>query len=185
MLTRKIGTSLLLLSLAGFLAHARVETRYKSDSLRGLRGAYVSVQYGGTPHREAGLTSSQIAAEVSLRLRIAGLNVLTESEWRQEPGRPYLYVNIAETTIPGQGKADLGQVYTCSVDLMQETSLMRSPGSAVDACTWSRGATIIVPPNDLGQVRVLVGDLATEFTAAARAANRPGGEATSSRSLEK
>jgi hypothetical protein len=150
-----------------------------------LRGAYVTVHYTGKVRPEAGLTEALIASEVSLRLRIAGLNVLTEEEWRKTAGKPYLFVNIIDTGIPGTKGAEIGQVFTCSLDLMQEASLTRSRETNVDVCTWSRGATLVIPSNDLGQVRVLVGDLASEFTSAVAAANHRGGESTSSRPLEK
>jgi hypothetical protein len=178
--------SLLLVGLGSSISTASDARRFTVGSLHGLRGAFVTVHYSGKPHPEAGLTDNQLASEVSLRLQVAGLNVLTESEWKKTPGKPYLYLNLIDTGIPGRGKKDIGHVYTCSLDLMQETSLTRSPGLVVDACTWSRGATIVVPSNDLSQVRILIGDLASEFTTAVTAANQPKRETTAtSKPLEK
>jgi len=185
MIARRAGLTVFVVVLSSCLLFANNAGRFKGESLRGLHGAFVTVHYSGKPHSEAGLTETQLASEVSLRLQIAGLKVLTEPEWKKTAGRPYLYVNIIDTGLLGKGQKAMGYVYTCTLDLMQETSLARNPRSIIDACTWSRGATIAVPSNDLGQVRVLVGDLASEFAAAVRAANLPRRETASYRSLEK
>jgi len=67
---------------------------------------------------------------------------------------------------------------------MEDVILTRDTKSVVEACTWSRGATVVVPAGELAQVRVLAGDLASEFTAALRSANQGKAEATSFRAPE-
>ncbi len=180
------GVSILLAILLGWcISFARKSSASEGASLRGLRAVYVKVHYAGRPHPKAGLTKSQLAAEVSLRLKIAGLRVVPRSEWEKTAGRPYVYLDVTDTALPSGEGNRLGYVYTCSLDLMQESSLVRSRESIVDACTWSQGATIVVPPNDLGQVRILIGNLASEFTAAVRGADQATRESIPSGMVEK
>jgi hypothetical protein len=164
-----IVAAMLLLSSAT-LAHVRNEGR--GDSVGGLHSVFVSVHVDGKSLAASGLTDPQVWSAVVLRLRLAGLNVLNEEEWEKTQGKPYLYVSLNDTLLSGQAGHPAGYVCTCSLDLMQDVALARPPHSHVDACTWSRAATLIVPPNDGAQVRVLVDDLATEFTDAVTAANR-------------
>ena len=158
------------------LAHARNEG--PGDSVRGLRSVFVSVHVDGKSLAASGLTNPQVWSAVVLRLRLAGIGVLNEGEWEKTQGRPYLSVSLNDTLLSEQAGRPAGYVCTCSFDLMQDVALARQPRSHVDACTWSRGATLIVPPNDGAQVRMLVDNLATEFTNAVTAANRNVSERT-------
>jgi hypothetical protein len=54
------------------------------------------------------LTEAPLVSEILLRLRIADLNVLTEAEWEKTSGKPFLYVNILDTGIPGTKGEKLG-----------------------------------------------------------------------------
>jgi hypothetical protein len=151
------------------LAHAR--NGGPGASVRGLHGVFVSVRVDGKSLAASGLTDSQVWSAVALRLRLANLGVLNEKEWEKTPGKPYLFVSLNDTMLSGQAGHPAGYVCTCSLDLMQDVALSREPSSHVDACTWSRGATLIVPPTDAVQVRMLVDNLALEFTNAVTAAN--------------
>ena len=67
---------------------------FKQKALVGLKGVEVLVE-GMQPEAERlGLTRAQIQTDVELRLRKAGIRVLTEKERDETPGRPYLYVNV-------------------------------------------------------------------------------------------
>ena len=142
------------------------------ESLRGLRSVFVSVHQNGPAEGGRGLTDSQIWSEIVLRLQIAGLNILTENEWAKTRGRPYLYLNLTDTSLAGQGRNSVGYVCTCSLDLMQEAGLARDPKTIVDACTWSRGATVVDPTADLLHLRMLIDNLASQFGSAVLAANK-------------
>ena len=65
------------------------------NTLRGLSGVYVMPE---NPLEEdairGGLSQDNIRTEVELKLRLAGIRVLSKEEWEQELGRPYLYVRL-------------------------------------------------------------------------------------------
>jgi hypothetical protein len=151
---------------------AHVRNGGPGDSLKGLRSMFVTVHVDGKSLVSCGLTNAQVWSAVVLRLRLAGLNVLNEENWEQMQGKPYLSISLSDTVLSGSTGHPAGYVCTCSFDLMQEVSLVRQPGSSVDACTWSRGATVIIPPDEGGEVRMVVDSLATEFTSAVTAANQ-------------
>jgi hypothetical protein len=170
-----VGIVAAIMLLCSFtLAHVR--NGGPGESVKGLRSVFVSVHIDGRSLAGSGLTNPQVWSAVVLRLRLAGLTVLNEGEWEKTQGKPYLYVHLSDTALSEQGGHPAGYVCTCSFDLMQDVALARQPRSHVDACTWSRGATLIVPPNDLAQVRILVDNLATEFTSDVTAANNNGSE---------
>ncbi len=156
------------------------------SSVQGLHGMFVSVHIDGKSLTAAGLTNPQVWSAVVLRLRLAGLKVLNEEERQKTPGKPYLYVSLSDTLLSKQAEHPAGYVCTCSFDLMQEVTLARPPQFPVEACTWSRGATLIVPPNDTAEVRIVVDNLAKEFAdAVAEANNHVAGGAPGTDPLEK
>jgi len=63
------------------------------NALRGLSGVYVMPE---NPLEEeairGGLSQDAIRTEVELKLRQAGIRVLSREEWEQAPGKPYLQV---------------------------------------------------------------------------------------------
>ncbi len=150
-----------------------------NQSLRGLQAVYLSVHRTGVGPRSAGLSDDEVWGEILARLQFAGIRVLTEEKWAHAEGRPYLYVDLADTALGPRGRRTQGHVYTCSLNLMQEMRMVRAPGNVVDACTWSRGATVVVPSKDVAPMRILVDRLAAEFASAVKAANRGTPERTS------
>jgi len=66
----------------------------EQNALRGLNGLCVIVEDMDPKMEELGLTRDQIQTDVELRLRRAGIIVLTMEEALKSPGSPYLYVNI-------------------------------------------------------------------------------------------
>jgi hypothetical protein len=155
----------------GAVTLAQTSNGGPDSPVQGLHGVFVSVHIDGKSLTGAGLTNPQVWSAVVLRLRLAGLGVLNEEEWEKAPGKPYLYVSLNDTPLSEQAGLPAGYVCTCSFDLMQEVALVRQPRSHMEACTWSRGETLIVPPNDVAEVRMVVDSLATEFANAMAAAN--------------
>ncbi|MGH7183812.1 MAG: hypothetical protein ACREJN_17800, partial [Nitrospiraceae bacterium] len=73
-------------------------TSDKRDTLRGLREISVLVEYLPDDVEREGLSRTQLQHDIEMRLRQAGLRVLTISEIANSPGAPYLYVAIYPIT---------------------------------------------------------------------------------------
>ena len=80
-----------------------------------------------------GLSWEQIQTDVELRLRKAGIRVLTEQERLDAPGSPWLAVQVATFQHP---KIPV-YAFMIGVELMQRTYLERNLDLGVSAATWS------------------------------------------------
>ena len=69
-------------------------TADKRDTLRGLREISVLVEYLPDDVEREGLNREHLKHDIEMRLRQAGLRVLTISEIANSPGAPYLYVAV-------------------------------------------------------------------------------------------
>jgi hypothetical protein len=104
------------------------------NTLRGLSGVYVMPE---NPQEEdairGGLSQDNIRTEVEMKLRLAGIRVLSREEWEQEPGRPYLQVwpKVLKGGVLG------GYMYHITVEFKQYVTLVRSPSVQVFGTTWS------------------------------------------------
>ena len=104
------------------------------NSLRGLSGVYVVPE---NPLEEdairGGLSQDTIRKEAELKLRLAGIRVLSREEWEKEPGRPYLQVwpKVLKGGVLG------GYIYHISLEFKQYVSLVRSSSIQVFGTTWS------------------------------------------------
>jgi len=104
------------------------------NSLRGLNGVYVMPE---NPLEEdaikGGLSKDNIRTEVELKLRQAGIRVLSREEWEQESGRPYLQVwpKVLKGGVLG------GYIYHITVEFKQYVTLFRSPSVQAFGATWS------------------------------------------------
>src|SRR5437899_9138582 len=95
-------------------------------TLAGLRGVYVVVSDMKEDARQKGLWEAQLRTDVELKLRQAGINVLTEEEVRRTPGLPYLYVTVS--TLQLQASTLFGlYAFAVNVELVQAICLGRSP----------------------------------------------------------
>src|ERR671924_598657 len=65
---------------------------YQNSSLRGLPGVRVLLTDLNPDAERDGLIKSEVQMDVELRLRNAGIRVLTEEEWHKVPRAPMLYV---------------------------------------------------------------------------------------------
>ena len=142
------------------------DDEYTRKTLAGLTGLYVSVQRIPDEMQRDGLDTTQILTDVELKLRQAGITVLTRQEWLSTEAFPYLYVNVqAHKT---------SNLYALSVDveLRQLVTLVHNPAVSTLATTWSATGIIgTVGSQKLGSVRDDVRDLTDEFINAYLAAN--------------
>ena len=83
---------MVLLLLPG-VSHAL--TYNKQEALVGLKGVEVIVEARDYKGESGGLSRDQIQTDVELRLRKAGIRVLTKKERGETPGQPDLYVVVS------------------------------------------------------------------------------------------
>ena len=136
-------------------------------TLAGLTGVYVLVEQISDEAQRDGLDTTQIRTDVELKLRQAGITVLTRQEWLSTAAAPYLYVNVQVLKNPAKF-----YVFSANVELGQRATLVHDPSMSVLATTWSATGTIgTVGSQKVGSVREDVRDLTDQFINAYLAAN--------------
>ena len=126
------------------------------ETLRGIKGLQVVVEPIEPEIETVGLARSQIQADVELKLRTAGLNILIREKRNTEiiraSGEAYLYVNphiLKLHKIPSYFQVD-AYVFSIDLELYQAVNLMRNKKRST-ALTWSTGVLGI--NRDLAQIR--------------------------------
>jgi hypothetical protein len=107
----------------------------------------VLIEYLPDDVEREGLSREHLQRDIEVRLRQAGLRVLTISEIAKSPGAPYLYVAVYPITGPS---VDLN-AYAIGLTLKQLVQLSRNPTTELFATTWEGPA----PPSSLIAPRVL------------------------------
>ena len=79
-----------------------------------------------------GLNREHLQRDIEVRLRQAGLHVLTISEVANLPGAPYLYVAV----YPIIGPSINVNTYAVALTLKQLVQLSRNPSTELFATTW-------------------------------------------------
>ena len=128
----------------------------KSDreTLKNLKGVHVHVQDLNQDIEQAGLSKNQIRTDVELKLRLAGIKVLTLLEHYEGKGAPYLHIYLdSHKTEKG------GFVYSLSFGIIQEVRLVRN-NTITDAITWSISG---VGYNNIEGIRAHIKDRADKF----------------------
>jgi hypothetical protein len=126
-------------------------------TLAGLPGVGVVLEEVKPP-----LDTSTIQTDVELRLRRAGIRVLSEEERQKTTGGPYLYVQVTHIG----AVAPWGNIvaYSLNVELKQNVFLERTYEAAVGSTTWSVSSVAIVGRNNLVKgVREAVRDHVDKF----------------------
>ena|SRR5690242_12475833 len=141
------------------------------QTLAGLGGVYVVVGPMQEDAEQKGLRQTQLQTDVELKLRQAGVNVLTKEGVGRTPGLPYLYVNVH--TLRLENHLSGLYAFAVSVELVQTVYLGRSPSVFTLGRTWNAtGAFGTVGADHLGEyVRKDVSDEADAFVNAYLAAN--------------
>lgn len=99
--------------------------------LVGLKGVYVSVSSIRAEVEPLGATSGQIKTDTELRLRKAGVRVLTEKEIEETPGQPELHVNVTAYITSGRC------IYSIGLGLTEMVTLAR--GIIAPGDIWTAG----------------------------------------------
>ena len=107
-------------------------TADKRETLRGLIEVSVLVEYLPDDIEREGLNREHLQRDIEVRLRQAGLHVLTISELANSPGAPYLYVAVYPITTPSVNF----NAYAVALTLKQLVQLSRHPATELFATTW-------------------------------------------------
>ena len=143
------------------------DNEYTRKTLAGLTGLYVSVEQIPDEMQRDGLDTTQILTDVELKLRQAGITVLTRQEWLSTAAAPYLYVNVQAIKNPANFYA-----FSVDVQLRQRVTLVHDPAVLILATTWSATGVIgTVGSKKLSSLREAVRDLTDQFINAYLAAN--------------
>jgi hypothetical protein len=134
------------------------DTEGSRASLKGLTGVGVLVENLDNPDAEKdGLSKDQIQTDVELRLRMAGIKVLTEKQMFVTPGMPSLDVNL------NTHKRQETYSVALSISLSQMVNLSRDPQISVNATTWRDAEVGTVGSAHLNQVRDKIKDYVDKF----------------------
>src|SRR5207247_11290528 len=122
--------------------------------------------------RLKGLWETQLRTDVELKLRQAGIRVLTKEEVSRIPGLPVLYVNVRTLQLQAPSLSGLC-AFAVNVEIVQTICLGRSPSVLAVGRTWNAtGAFGTVGEDNLGEhVRKDLRDVTDQFINAYLAAN--------------
>ena len=121
-----------LLSVAAVSLLAGQDDEYSRKTLVGLGGVYVLVEEVGDSALRDGLSKQQLRTDVELRLREAGILVLTEEQTLAKESGAYLYVYIHAVN----SSKGFYAVHV-RVELKQRVKLIRNSSIIAVAPTWS------------------------------------------------
>jgi hypothetical protein len=127
------------------------------QTFRGLQGVQVVMEPLNPEVKGDGLTVDGLRKNTEQKLEMAGIKVLSETENRMTPGRPYIYVhsNISKYRyLPGY-------IYTNRVELVQDVYLVRAFKIKTEAVTWSISTIGLAPK--LEDIRTSMEDLVDNF----------------------
>jgi len=132
----------------------------KRSTLRGLQGVELFVMGPTAEIEKYGLTESQIRTDVELKLRQAGVKVLSSKERYKTPGAPLLTVFALVRKWPES------EVFSVDVraGLTQSVVLVRDRSILCNATTWETFPVGgVIAAKDLQSVRRVVKDHVDEF----------------------
>lgn len=141
-------------------AHVRV---WQPEVLKGLKAVRLDVERIKPEIERDGLFRETLQTDMELKLRLAGIKVLTEEEAQATPDAPLLYLNADAL------KCSFGYVYNIGLYLIESVTTVRRPMKA-------RAALLRIPEHlgiasRLSEVRDAAGDTLDEFVNAWKEVN--------------
>jgi hypothetical protein len=137
--------------VTGLTASPTQEQTSQNHGLKGLTTVFVAVDLNDDA-RKMGLNQGVIESDVNLKLRLAGMRVVTAAEILTIPGSPILNVNVA-TLAP--------QAASIQVQLDQDAQLERNEEFAPEVTTW--GTTVVVANPTVHGIRDTIKDEIDKF----------------------
>lgn len=162
---RLIGVSLgvcvvLAVSTCGFAFIKQGE----EDVLRGLVAVTVKVERLRAEIEQDGLFASTLQSDVEMKLRLAGIKVLSEEQALESPDSPHLYLFVDAF------KHSEGYIYRIQLSLREPVMVLRTHTKMFATTLRIRDELGITPY--LSEIRGEAQDLVDEFIKAWQAANR-------------
>ena len=153
-MTRRLTTILMTIFLIGIISPFvwAQDTDPQTTTLKGISVVPVLVEDLSDGAKTLGLTKDAIQIDVELKLRLAGMQVVTPEEARKLPGVPALVVDVV---VPPDAR-----VANVLVALIQTVQLVRN-GGLTFAKTWET-ATLVEAPTAQG-IRNFVKDRVDQF----------------------
>jgi hypothetical protein len=136
----------------------------EEEVLQGLEAVYVKVERLKAEMEQDGLFASTLQTDVELKLRLAGIKVLSEEQWLENPDSPYLYLCVDAF------KYSEGYVYRIQVSLREPVMVLRKRTKTIATTLRIRDELGITA--DLSEIREEAQDLVDEFIKAWQNANR-------------
>lgn len=136
---------------------------WQPEVLKGLKAVRLDVERIKPEIERDGLFRETLQTDMELKLRLAGIKVLTEEEAQATPDAPLLYLNADAL------KCSFGYVYNIGLYLIESVTTVRRPMKA--------RATLLRIPEHLGiasrlsEVRDAAGDTLDEFVNAWKEVN--------------
>ena len=124
---------------------------FSRGTLKGVKGIYVLIEDLPKDIEEKGLTLGQIQTDVELKLRMAGIKILSREESLASKDQPYLYVKLYTK------KSVSSFCLNISIEFSQKVILQRTSESA-DATTWSTESVGSFGEENIMQIRDAIKD---------------------------
>jgi hypothetical protein len=155
---RRILLLLTAFAVAAIPSTVAAQSSLGKETLKGLKGIFVSAEDLDQDVEQRGLTKSQIVTDVELRLRKAGIRVPTEPEsFADDVGTLMITVSTKER--------DGLYAYFVSVDLSEAVRLARTPTNRAFARTYLVAGNIgTVGASNVRQIRNIVNDMIDTLT---------------------
>ena len=144
---------------------------YTRESLRGIPAIWVLIESLGPDAESDGLSQTQLQTDVELKLRLAGIAVLSREQSRLQPSSvPYLYLNL------NTHKDDQSRIYgfAINLELKQSVRLARNNHLIPGVTTWSSDSVGTVGESNLRSVPDFVQDKVDQFINAFLSVNPEG-----------
>jgi hypothetical protein len=136
----------------------------EEEVLQGLEAVCVKVERLKVEIEQDGLFGGTLQTDVELKLRLAGIRVLSEEQWLENPDSPYLYLFVDAF------KYAEGYVYRIQISLREPVMIIRKGIKATATTLRIRDELGITA--DLSDVRQEAQDLVDEFIKAWQKVNR-------------
>jgi hypothetical protein len=170
-MSRPILRAAILLMATAVGATLQAQDNAHDDTLKGIKGVGVVVEDLRSDIEAAGLHEADVRTDVELKLRLAGIKVLTNGGALKQPGFPQLYINV--NMMMGQGLASGIVAYHLSVALKQGVILARDSSINTWISTWQSDAVGYGGTGTLPKLRDNIKDMADKFINAYLSVNPP------------
>jgi hypothetical protein len=159
---------MIVLTTACALPALAMDNDQTRPTLKGIAGVHVVVEDLRLEIEEAGLTRDLIAKLAQDKLGSAGIKILSDEEWRETPGNPWLY--IYAHVMRRELVKEKVFIFNIDIELKQKVLLVRiQDRQPVFATTWSKA--ILGKSGSLDDVRMGLELCLEDFIEAYRSAN--------------